>query len=443
MGRIPGRIYRIEGRDREVDGGWAMEEQIRETVRSMEDELVEALQNLLRIPTVNPPGDSYEEFAATFREWLDTFGYGTSVVRVPDALLPTLAPHGEGRPRPSIIATLDGPGGDGFRIHLNGHYDVVPPGEDWSFPPFSGVLHEGKVYGRGAADQKSGLVMQVLAVEALRRAGVPWRGRITHSAVPDEETVGNRNAGTGYLVEQGIISQDNTDAVIITEPFGPDGIGVGHKGAIWGRITVLGRQAHGSSPRLGVNAVELLAEAIYELRNALLPRLRGRVSTVDVTPPESFDSSLSFDTFEGGVATNVIPARAVATFNRRLIPGETVAGARAEMLAVLEAMAAKDAQFRYVYDELYTVEPTLVSPKEPLPALFREVLEGEGLKPQFLISAGSDDQRFIVHGASITNSIVYGPGQTGISHQSDEHIRVADLIQATEILALALYRLLR
>lgn len=420
-----------------------MEDRIRAEVGKMAEELKERLRQLVRIPTVNPPGEHYEEFVQVFGEWLDGLGYDTQTVRVPADLLPELAPLGEGGPRPSCLGTLQGPGGSGPRIHLNGHYDVVRVGDDWTHDPFAGDVVGQKLYGRGAADQKSGLVMQVLAVEALRRAGVSWRGSVTHSAVPDEETVGNRNAGTGFLVEEGIISQDNTDAVIITEPFGPRGIGVGHKGAIWGRITVLGQQAHGSSPRLGVNAVELLAEAIHRFRSELFPRLTERVSSASVTPPESYDSTLSFDTFHGGEATNIIPARASATFNRRLVPGETVAGARAELKSILDSMTDVDPRFRYEYEEFYTVEPTLVSESEPIAALLAQVVKEEGLDPQFLISAGSDDQRFIVHGAGITNCVIYGPGQTGISHRADEYIELPDLVQATEILAIALYRMLR
>jgi succinyl-diaminopimelate desuccinylase len=421
----------------------SMEDVIRQQAHLLRDEMTIQLQRMIRVATVNPPGEHYEDFIALFDTWLRELGYETRIVTVPETLLPVLAPHGEGRPRPSVVGRIDGPAGPGLRLHLNGHYDVVPAGDDWTRDPFAGEIREGRMYGRGAADQKSGLVMQVLAVEALRRAGVRWRGTITQSAVPDEETVGNRNAGMGYLVEQGIISKNNTDAVIITEPFGVDGIGVGHKGAIWGRLTVYGRQAHGSSPQLGINAVELLVEAIHRLHSELSPKLAVRLSPVDVTPAESSASTLSFDTIHGGVATNVIPARAQATFNRRLVPGETVKAARRELTAVLEKLAQDNSQFRYQYEEFYTVEPTLVSTDEPLAHVMADVLRRQGMTPRFLISAGSDDQRFVVHGARITNAIIYGPGQTRLAHQSDEYIDLGDLLKGIEMLALALYHLLR
>jgi succinyl-diaminopimelate desuccinylase len=392
--------------------------------------LVELLQELIRIPTVNPPGDGYEELCAALRATFDGLGYETEIVRVPEGRLAELAPLGGGRPRPSLLATLDGPR-PGPTVHLNGHYDVVPVGNDWTRDPFGGELDDGWIYGRGAADMKSGLAAQVIAVEALRRTG--WAGRIVQSAVPDEETVGLENAGMGFLVEQGRL--DGADAVIITEPFGPDGVGIGHKGAIWGEITIHGKQAHGSSPRLGVNAIEAMARYLARLDAELRPLLEERVTELGVTPPEP-RSTLSFDTIAGGAATNIVPDRCTVTFNRRLLPGEDLETARAELLGPLDGL-------RHSYRELYSTEPTLVSADEPVVQAACRAVRALGLQPRLLISAGSDDQRFVVHRAGITNSLVYGPGTTALSHVSDERISVGDLVLATKGLALILAEVLQ
>jgi succinyl-diaminopimelate desuccinylase len=404
-----------------------------ETVLAAVDELaprlVALVQELVRLPTVNPPGDGYEDFCAALRATLDGLGYETEVRRVPPARLDELAPQAGGRPRPSLLARLQGPA-PGPSVHLNGHYDVVPVGNDWTRDPFGGELADGWIHGRGAADMKSGLAAQVIAVEALRRVG--WGGRIVHSFVPDEETVGVENAGTGWLVEQGVIARANTDALIITEPFGPDGVGIGHKGAIWGEITVHGKQAHGSSPRLGVNAVEGMARYLAHLDAELRPRLDERVTELGVTPPEP-RSTLSFDTIAGGVATNIVPDRCTVSFNRRLLPGEDLDAARRELLAPLDALG-----LRWKYRETYATEPTLVSAEEPLVQAACRAVRALGLEPRLLISAGSDDQRFVVQRAGITNSLVYGPGATALSHISDERISVEDLVLGTKGLALIL-----
>ena len=396
---------------------------VKAAVDELSTELVELLQALIRLPTVNPPGEGYEAFAGDFARRLDALGYVTEVHRVPEDDLDTLAPHGNGLPRPNLLATLTQ--GDGPTVHLNGHYDVVPVGNDWTRDPFGGELVDGWIYGRGAADMKSGLAAQVIAAEALRRVG--FAGTIVQSAVPDEETVGVRNAGMGWLVEQGLIE---ADAVIITEPFGPDGVGIGHKGAIWGEITLHGKQAHGSSPRLGVNAVEAMARYLSAVDAQVRPLLAERVTDYGVTPPEPH-ATLSFDTIRGGAATNIVPDRCTVTFNRRLIPGEDLDSAREELLAPLEGL-------KYDYRELYSTEPVLVSEDEPVVRAACRAVRDLGLEPRILISAGSDDQRFVVQGAGITNSLVYGPGTTGLSHVSDERISVEDLVLGTKGLALIL-----
>jgi succinyl-diaminopimelate desuccinylase len=391
-------------------------EAILAAVDELQDNLVALLQRLIRLPTVNPPGEGYEAFVADLRGVLDGYGYATEVHYAPEEL----APLGQGLPRPNLLARLEG---DGPLIHLNGHYDVVPVGHDWTKDPFGGELADGRVFGRGAADMKSGLAAQIVAVEALRRVG--RRPNVVQSAVPDEETVGVRNAGMGFLVEQGLLEGD---AVIITEPFGPDGVGIGHKGAIWGEITILGRQAHGSAPQLGSNAVEAMARYLAHLDAHLRPQLEQRVTDYGVTP-DNPRSTLSFDTIHGGHATNIVPDRCTVTFNRRLIPGEDLEQARRELLAPL-------ADVRHEYRELYSTEPTLVSEDEPVVAAAKRAVAALGLTPRVLISAGSDDQRFVVHNAGITNSLVYGPGQTGLSHIADEHIAVDDLLRGTQGLAL-------
>jgi succinyl-diaminopimelate desuccinylase len=237
----------------------------------------------------------------------------------------------------------------------------------------------------------------------------------------------------GWLVEQGLLA--DTDAVIITEPFGPDGVGIGHKGAIWGEITLHGRQAHGSSPRLGINAVEAMARYLAAVDRHVRPLLEQRVTSYGVTPPEPH-ATLSFDTIRGGVATNIVPDRCTVTFNRRLVPGEELDAAREELLAPLKALGLP-----YDYRETYSTEPILVSESEPVVQAACRAVETLGLKPRLLISAGSDDQRFVVS-AGITNSLVYGPGTTALSHISDERISVEDLVLGTKGLALILADLL-
>jgi succinyl-diaminopimelate desuccinylase len=158
--------------------------------------------------------------------------------------------------------------------------------------------------------------------------------------------------------------------------------------------------------------------------------LENRVTDLGVTPPEP-RSTLSFDTITGGAAPNIVPDRCTVTFNRRLVPGEDLDAAREELLAPLQGQ-------RFDYRETYSTPPTLVSEDEPVVQAACRAVRALGLEPRILISAGSDDQRFVVHNAQITNSLVYGPGTTALSHVSDERISVEDLILGTKGLALIL-----
>jgi succinyl-diaminopimelate desuccinylase len=171
-----------------------------------------------------------------------------------------------------------------------------------------------------------------------------------------------------------------------------------------------------------------MARYLATLDRELRPQLETRITDYGVTP-DNQRSTLSFDTIRGGHATNIVPDRCTVTFNRRLIPGEDLDEARRELLAPLDGI-------KHDYHELYSTQPTLVSEDEPVVQAAKRAVTALGLEPRILISAGSDDQRFVVHNAGITNSLVYGPGQTGLSHIADEYISVRDLIQGTKGLAL-------
>jgi succinyl-diaminopimelate desuccinylase len=139
-----------------------------------------------------------------------------------------------------------------------------------------------------------------------------------------------------------------------------------------------------------------------------------------------------------GVATNIVPDRCTLTFNRRLLPGEDLDAAREELSSPLEKVSDNQSRFLYQYNETYATPPTLVSDEEPLVQTAQQAIRALGLTPKLLISAGSDDQRFIVHNAGISNSIIYGPGRTGDSHTADESIDVEELMTTVKGLALML-----
>jgi succinyl-diaminopimelate desuccinylase len=420
----------------------SQKEAISHAAESLLDEATAFLQGMLRIPTVNPPGQAYPECAHFIGQHLHVLGYSIEYVTLSPTEIAELAPYGEGLPRTNVIGRLEGTQ-QGPVMHFNGHMDVVPVTPGWSTDPFGGEIRGGRIYGRGAADMKGGIAAQIYAVEAIRRAGLQLQGTIEQSGVVDEESTGNRNAGMGHLVEHGYITADRTTYVVITEPLNVENICLGHRGAIWGEITTFGRQAHGSTPQQGINAIEHMAHFITDATNTLQPRLQQRLNRHPVIPPSAQAASLSFNQLHGGTNVNSVPDRCTVAFDRRLVTDERLEDARRELHALLEQQSQTLANFRYEYSERYATNPTWVRADTPLVQAFARAIEDVlGHTPGYVCSPGSDDQRFVVHNAGVEQCIVYGPGEITQTHIIDESLALDDLLHAIQIMALATATLL-
>ncbi|HYE88198.1 MAG TPA: M20/M25/M40 family metallo-hydrolase, partial [Vicinamibacterales bacterium] len=243
------------------------------------DEIVDFAARLIRIPTVNPPGNEYETCASVIGDQLRAHGADVQ-------LLPATgrAEHTPEHPRINVIGRREG-SASGPAIHLNGHFDVVPVGLGWTRDPFGGEIDGDRLYGRGACDMKAGIAAAVYAAEAIRRAGAPHVAPIEISGTVDEESGGF--AGVAWLAEHGMLARERTRAVIIPEPFGIDRICIGHRGVYWFEVIAEGRIAHGSMPYLGVNAIEGMSHLLDLIRDELGPALSERVTTMPVVPEGS------------------------------------------------------------------------------------------------------------------------------------------------------------
>src|SRR5439155_3613262 len=170
-------------------------------------------------------------------------------------------------PRVNVVGSRRGGGGP--VVHLNGHIDVVPPGDGWTLDPFAGIVRDGRIFGRGVCDMKAGLAAAVYAAHAIARAGVTLPGTLEISGTVDEESGGF--AGVAWLAEQGRIAKTRTDYVIIPEPLHVDRISVGHRGGHCFRLTLVGRMAHGSMPFLGVSAIDGMGDVLTAISRQLNP----------------------------------------------------------------------------------------------------------------------------------------------------------------------------
>src|SRR5262249_49066616 len=148
---------------------------------------------MVRIPTVNPPGDVYADCARLIGERLARFGYEVEYLAADGR-----PEHTPSHPRVNVMGVRKGEGG-GPTLHLNGHLDGVPAGAGWTVDPFGGLLRDGRLYGRGTGDMKAGLASAIYAAEAVRHAGVRLPGTVEVSGTVDEESGGF--AGVAYLAE--------------------------------------------------------------------------------------------------------------------------------------------------------------------------------------------------------------------------------------------------
>ena len=399
------------------------------------DEIVELTADLVRIPTINPPGDAYEPCARFLGERLERHGFAIEYITA------TGRPeHSPSYPRVNVVGTRRG---DRARpvVHLNGHIDIVPAGDGWTVDPFAGVVRDGKIFGRGVCDMKAGIAAAVFAAEAIRRAGVAVPGTIEISGTVDEESGGF--AGVAWLCQTGRIAKARTDYVIIPEPLNVDRICVGHRGVYWSELTTHGRVAHGSMPFLGVSAIDGMTEVLAAIRRELQPVLGGRVTAMPVVPPGARHATINVNAIDGGqpldgIQTPCVADRCRAIFDRRFLIEEGFAAAKEELEALIRRTLESTRGVEYELRDLMVVEPVLTPPGSPLiAALDRAIRRVLGTEPTLIASPGTYDHKHVARIADIPHCVAYGPGELELAHQPDEYCRVDDLVKATKVLALA------
>jgi succinyl-diaminopimelate desuccinylase len=403
------------------------------------DELVDFTVEMILIPTVNPPGDCYRDCAVLIGRRLAEWGMAVEMVEAEGR-----AEHTAEHPRVNVIGRREG-GAARPCIHLNGHFDVVPPGDGWTHDPFGGVVRDGRLYGRGASDMKSGLAAAAFAVEAIRRAGVSLAGSVEVSGTVDEESGGL--AGVAHLCETEHIAAGRTDFVIIPEPFGPDRICVGHKGVYWFEVTAHGRVAHGSMPHLGRSAIADAAALVGAIRTRLEPELAARVSAMPVVPEASRRPSINANSIVGGQAaqslqTPCVADRCVVTFDRRFIAEESLDEVRREIAQVVADIAADDPARRYTIEDRMSVLPVQAPDDSPLvSALSSAITRVTGREAQLVASPGTYDHKHVARIAGVEHCVAYGPGPLEEAHQPDESCSIDDLVAAAQVMALAVMEL--
>jgi succinyl-diaminopimelate desuccinylase len=408
-------------------------------VETSADEMADFASALVRIPTVNPPGDAYEDCARFIGARLAACGFGID-------LLPAdgCPEHTSQHPRVNVVGLRRGQR-DRPAVHLNGHFDVVPAGAGWTVDPFAGLIRHGRLYGRGACDMKAGIAAAVYAAESIRRAGIDVEGSIEISGTVDEESGGF--AGAGWLATRGRLTAHRIDHVIIPEPLDVDRIAIGHRGAYWFEVETFGHIAHGSMPFLGVSAIDHMGKVLDRIRRELVPALATRRTAMPVVPPLARYATINVNAIAGGQGISGLQTPCVAdscraVFDRRFLPEEGFESTRAEIAALLERVAADTPGMQYTLRDLMVVDPVRTPTSSPLVrSLERQIELVLGRRATQVASPGTYDHKHVDRIGGIRDCVAYGPGKLDVAHQPDEWCSLEDLVAATKVLALTILEL--
>lgn len=413
-------------------------------VDARRQDLIGLACDLIRFPTLNPPGRMYREICDYLAARLMAQGFDVEMIRAEGA-----PGDSDAYPRWNMIGRLRN--GDGDCVHFNSHHDVVEVGHGWTRDPFGGEIDGDRIYGRGSCDMKGGLAASIIAVEAFLSACPDWRGTIEISATADEETGGY--GGVAYLAEKGYFAPDRVQHVIIPEPLHKDRICLGHRGVWWAEIETHGRIAHGSMPFLGDSAIRHMGAVLAEIEDRLYPLLATKRTTMPVVPEGARTSTLNINSIHGGEPEQEkgytgLPAPCVADrcriiIDRRFLIEEDLATVKAEMIDVLTRVQAARPGFHYEIKDLFEVPPVMAERDAPIvrstAAAIERVLQRHA---DYVVSPGTYDQKHIDRIGRLKNCIAYGPGLLHLAHQPDEWVGVQDMIDSAKVMALVLDDLL-
>ena len=292
------------------------------------------------------------------------------------------------------------------------HLDVVGPGEEkWRYPPFSAVEKNGRIYGRGAADMKGAIAAAVVAVCQVIKSGAKLKGRIIFSALAGEETDScGADKFTAHLKvpkNTGVIVTEPTDFQVVTA----------HRGLLWLQITTKGKAAHGSTPQLGINAINSMRLLLNELDGYKIKskphRLLGQCS-------------MSINTIAGGRTINVVPDQCSVTIDIRTLPKQNHWDIVGDLQKIFAKIKRKNSQFQAEISVIRSVKAMETDSKCDF---VKEFCSAVGANETKAVGFTTDGPYFAALGLPV---VMFGPGKLHLCHKPNEYIDIADLQKAVE-----------
>jgi succinyl-diaminopimelate desuccinylase len=393
------------------------------------DTIVRFLCDFVRAKSPNPPGDTTLA-AAHVTRFLESQKLPFKVV----APQPTM---------PNIVGTFEG-GQPGHHLVLNGHIDVFPAdevNERWTHGPWSGDIADGKIYGRGVADMKAGTSASIFTFAYLYRVRDRLKGRLTLTAVSDEETFGPW--GARYLMDHADV---HGDCLLNGEPSSPLTIRFGEKGPLWLKFTIRTRGAHGAYTHLSPSATKLAARLIVDLESLteLRPNvpidvadaLAGAAAAIDEAQGAGAKDILqrvtvNIGVIQGGLKVNMVPGTCVIEADIRLPPGM----AKDEVMAAVHRILARYPEASM--EELNFSAPSVCDPNDEMVGILRANAAAAGRPtPAPIVSLGGTDARLWRQRG--IPAFVHGPFPRGMA-QADEHVEIEEYLHIVRMHVLSAY----
>ncbi len=387
------------------------------------------LQELVRIPSDNPPGNCRPHALAT-ATLLEALGFTVERHDVPDAVA---RQHGMQAVTNLIVRERFGTG-EGPTVALNAHGDVVPPGEGWSTDPYGGEIRAGWLYGRGAAVSKSDFATYAYALAALKACNAPLNGTVELHFTYDEETGGL--LGPGWLLAQGLTRPDYAICAAFSHH-----VITAHNGCLHLEVRLRGRSAHAALPHTGHDAIEAavpLLQALYRHRDTLAQR---HSQTPGIDHP-----TLVIGLIEAGINTNVVSDTLSLRIDRRIIPEEAPEVVEAELRDIIACALADQPGIAHETERILLARPLApVAGAERLADLLcrdASAIMGEPVTPLGL-PLYTDARLYSEAGIP---TVMYGAGPRTLleanGHRADERLPLTTLGKATRVIAAALCSLL-
>jgi len=396
-----------------------LEKQIIEKIESMRDEIIKFHQEIVRIPSQNPPS-KYKEISKFIEGKMKEIGLNSQVKRN------------------NVFAELGEE--NGRTLVFNAHFDTVEVFDGWTKDPFGAEIIDDKIYGRGSSDDKCCVTAEIFAAQALMQSGIHLNGKLVVTATGDEETGGLR--GIEYLLSSGLV---NGDACLLGDapadyPFGATG------GTMYITFTINGKQAHGlgfpdlpepyRSEESGINSIERMVKImnfLLELKEEFLQK-----ETKHPLPEGTFNkvSSLNLAEIHGGNKITTVPKKCFLHCSINTIPEQDIASLKERILDYVEKMKKEDPLLDISVQMPITMEPHVIDEnsdfakavKQSTRAVFKED------RPFKLVMPSTDAHWFQDRG--IETVLIGGSRAETNIHAEDEFVYIEDIIDLTKMYAL-------